>query len=260
MKKYIYIVIVLLVLSGAWYFLPGNDKQDENVIDKELEDILNATSTSSINDKPVIKIEPIEDDVAPVYSGQAIDEKGSDPILNAVNKETYDSYVNELSRLKDVLENDPLAVESWVRLGQIKKVFNNYTGARDAWEYVSSIIEPDALLSFNLANLYGFDLKDSKRAVEYYERALELDSDNYDYVIGTIDYYRTMDDKRNRINELIGVALSINPGDSSLLSYIGRYYQDIKNYDKAVEYYEKALQLDPNNEFLKSDLDKVRNM
>ena len=261
MKRYVIGLLGLVLIGGVVVLVYFKDKKidDSSKQIKALEDILSATSSSSLADKPIIKIEPA-DEVDPniFYKGQAINEPGNDKLLKEISKSVLDTYTKELERLNDALKSNPLDIESWMRLGQIKKVFNNYEGARDAFEYVKYIIEPNALLNYNLANLYGFDLKDSEKAIFYYEEALRLEPNNYNYVIGAIEFYRALNDKKSKVEELMQKAILLNSNDASLMAYIGRYYQDLGDKNKAIEYYEKALELSPGDAFIKSDIEKLK--
>ena len=103
----------------------------------------------------------------PKYTGRLLDEvrygQGfSDPGGDAVEKKRDDLKV-----LAAVLNANPMGsggVDDWIAVGVIKKFFNDFAGARDAWEYAGVLYPANALSFANLGNLYGFYLHNNIKA------------------------------------------------------------------------------------------------
>jgi tetratricopeptide (TPR) repeat protein len=81
--------------------------------------------------------------------------------------------------------------------------------------------------------------KDFEKALEYYQKTLDLDPNNPDaaYNSGLILF------GLNRIDEALASfekALSLRPDDPAYLEMAGRCYINQANFEKAIEYLEKA--------------------
>jgi tetratricopeptide (TPR) repeat protein len=126
----------------------------------------------------------------PLYTGQAIEELGDDPIHEQVPVEKLEEIQKELAKTRLVLQENADNFDAWMYIAQTKKFFNNYEGARDAWEY-AIFVEPEfGVAYFNLANLYGFYLEDEEKAEIYFTKAIQYDKGvPYPY-IGAVEYYK----------------------------------------------------------------------
>jgi len=257
MKKIIGLLLVIILVVIGVYFVYKNTGNDEVLTEEEkqeLEDILNATSTVSDSEDLAVELPEAEP-----YMGQDIEEIGNDPILEKFPKETVEKYVSELFLLREKLIEDNLNVNAWMRVAQLKKVFNNYIGARDAWEYVAYLAPNNATVQFNLAGLYGFYLKDYQKAEEKFELAIILEPRNTNYYINAADFYKNFyTEKKERAEEMLLKGVEEMPNDSSLLAYTADYYKSVGNIEKAISYFEKALELDPGNEGIRGEIEKLK--
>ena len=260
MKKIIVaaVVIALLVAGGFYYWAVWEEREPvlSEEEKKQLEEILNATSTASAEEiKPIIK----EINYLP-YQGQNIAEAGNSPIMSQFPADKVKQYKDELARLKSVLEKDPTDVEAWMKVGLLKKVFGNYVGARDAWEYaVNEFASNDATVLANLADLFGFYLGDKEKAEAYFERSIEADKNQTNVYINAADFYRNVyTEKEGEAEKTILQGLNNLPNDESLLIYLASYYRDKGDKKQAIEYYEKVLVVDPGNEAVKEEVVRLK--
>ncbi len=258
MKRLIIIVVVILLLAGGvYYFFWGRNGNNSALTSEErqsLEDIINATSTVPGEAKPIIK----QIDYLP-YKGQDIAEVGDDPIMGKFPEAVVKQYREELERLKGVLIKDPTDTAAWIKVGLLKKIFNNYIGARDAWEYaVEEFVPNEATTLAGLADLYGFYLKDFEQAEEYFRRAITADKNQTSVYVNAADFYRNVyTEKKGEAEKIILEGLNSLPNDESLLIYLASYYRDEGNKEKAVEYYEKVLAIEPGNEAVREEIGRL---
>ncbi|MEP7144698.1 MAG: tetratricopeptide repeat protein [Ferruginibacter sp.] len=97
-----------------------------------------------------------------------------------------------------------------------------------------------------LGNFYLKDKWDHNKAIELYKKALEQDLQNYTF----LDSIRQAFGKKEEIDKAIGYyekALAAYPNDPELYNELGRvYFEDKKDYNKAIEQVKKAIQIKKN--------------
>ncbi|MDD4761429.1 MAG: tetratricopeptide repeat protein [Candidatus Pacebacteria bacterium] len=258
MKKTL--IIFLIVILAVFIYLGGkflnSNKVQENNNFSELEEILNATSTAPQAEIKEIK-EDFENTFTP-YRGQDLSEIGNDAFIEKVPEKILNDSKAELARLKSSLEKNPENVDEWIKVGMIKKFYNNYIGARDAWEYAKYLNDTNSSVYYNLGNLYGMYLKNNVEGEENFKRALELEKGETSFYINFADFYRNFYiEKKAEAEAVIQEGLKNMPNDGSLLVYAGGYYEELGDKEKALLYYKKALDLDPDNQELKNEIEKL---
>jgi tetratricopeptide (TPR) repeat protein len=190
--------------------------------------ILNAKRTAIKEEVNIIPEAPENVEIPapslPSYKGDSIDNIGTDPIINTVSAATIEKYKKELTTLKDSLVKEPNNFDEWVQVGMIKKIFNNYSGARDAWEYACIVAPKNSIAYFNLGGLYGSYLHEFEKAELNYLRAIENDSKLAYLYLGLADFYWTFDvSKRDKADDIIRKGLEALPGDEALLQALQMY-------------------------------------
>jgi tetratricopeptide (TPR) repeat protein len=160
----------------------------------------------------------------PRYHGESITKIGNDPFIKQVPEDYINNYKKELAEIKNSLSEDPTSVDDWLRVGIIKKFFNNYEGAKDVWEYAKLVNPRHSTAYFNLGGLYSGYLHDIDMAEENYLEAVEIDPTLPYLYIGLAEFYRTFrpgsDDK---IDALILKGLEVLPGDAALSKALEDY-------------------------------------
>jgi tetratricopeptide (TPR) repeat protein len=258
MKKTL--IVFLIAVLAFFVYLGGkflkDNKAEENADFSELEEILNATSTM-----PQAEIKEIKNDSESTfmpYRGQDLSEIGNDAFIGKVPEKMLSDSKAELLRLKNDLEKNPENVDEWIKVGMIKKFYNNFIGARDAWEYAKYLNDTNSSIYYNLGNLYGMFLKDNTEGEANFKKALELEKGETSFYINFADFYRNFYvEKKAEAEGVIQEGLKNMPNDGSLLVYAGGYYKESGDKEKALLYYKKALALDPDNQELKSEIEKL---
>ena len=82
------------------------------------------------------------------------------------------------------------------------------------------------------------------KAIEYYEKAIELKSD--DEVYYNMGYVYCNKGNYDKAIECYEKAIELKPDKNEAYNNMGNTYYYKGNYDKAIEYYEKAIELKPN--------------
>ncbi len=135
-----------------------------------------------------------------------------------------DSYSTEqkkeiTNKIKDItafLKQDPNLFNEWLDLGLFRKSIEDYEGAREAWEYASTI-RPENSLSFgNLGVLYGYYLQNPTLAEKNYLKALENDPKLPYLYIRTADFYIEVMDNTEKARAVFERGVLEIPGDETL--------------------------------------------
>ncbi len=140
----------------------------------------------------------------------------------------------------------------------LKQYLGDYEGAIDAWQY-ANIIRPQNSLSFsNLAALYHFDLHEYDKAEKNYLISIANDPDDILTIRNLYELYFDALKDNAKAEALLLDAIENNPTVADLYALTGSFYQQTGNKEKAVEYYKKHLELNPNNEAVRRELQNLQ--
>lgn len=152
------------------------------------------------------------------------------PNEELTEEEVYDK---KIENYRNILSLDPYNLEAWEGLAILYEAKKEYEKALVCYEKATEIAPYDIDLWINVGNLYAAK-KEYERAIEYYEKAINLAPDHaIRKKIPLIKSYKKV--------------LEVKPDNINLLINMGYAYEYNKQYDEAVNCYEKALQIDPNN-------------
>lgn len=223
MKKLITAIslFVVAVVIMAWYWFDINTAEPvTSVSGGNL-----SVETEDNNPLPEINV-TVTPDVGslPLYKGRAIDDIGNDPFIQQVPPEYLQKYTVELADFKVSLARNPADADAWIRVGVLKKFFNDYLGARDAWEYAKVVNPWYSTAYYNLGDLYGWYLKDFPRAEENYLKAIEVDPTLAYLYISLAEFYNVVyKTKSAQAVEVIRRGLEVLPDDADLKKVLEYY-------------------------------------
>ncbi len=178
-----------------------------------------------------------------LYQGEAITSLNPDPAVAArVPEARLQQFHDDLAKLAASVNEDPLLIEDWLSIGFIKKFFNNYAGARDAWEYAKLVRPEDARVWHNLGMLYSLYLKVPGLAEQNLKAAIRLDPLEASYWTALADLYRYGTPPRLAAAvTVIQDAIKKLPDDLNLRTYFAELYVAQGEKARAIAEYEKAL-------------------
>ncbi|MFX1444695.1 MAG: tetratricopeptide repeat protein [Promethearchaeota archaeon] len=159
-------------------------------------------------------------------------------IISLIPDSTEDTTKEELNAKKienyrNILSLDPYNLEAWEGLALIYGANEEYEKALVCYEKATEIAPYDIDLWLNVGNLYAAK-KDYESAIEYYEKAINLAPDHaIRKNIPLIKSYKKV--------------LEVKQDDINIWMNMGYAYEYNKEYDEALNCYEKALEIDPNN-------------
>lgn len=144
---------------------------------------------------------------------------------------------------RNVLNDDPENASALNLLGMLIYQLGNYD---EALEYVNRAIDICEYAYFykNLGNIYmaKFDVQAAKNC---FERAKELEGEDFQILFSLAGIYKSLGDKEKAL-EYYEKVLKIQPGLIEVYCNLGNMYlDDPDNIDKAVNYFEMYLEKKP---------------
>lgn len=196
------------------------------------------------SEKPPEGTAPSSRFIAP-YQGELITLLNPDPVVVAQIPEVrLKKFESDLSELARRVSEDPSRLEDWLSIGFIKKFFNNYSGARDAWEYAKIVDPDDARVWYNLGVLYASYVNQPALAETNFKEAIRLDSLQSGYATALADFYRYRNpSKLAPAVRVVRDAISKLPHDPTLSSYLAGLYAQAGDTARAIAEYERAFAL-----------------
>lgn len=153
------------------------------------------------------------------------------------------------------IQADPNSFNDWITIGILKKQVNDFDGARVVWEKMAVIRPSSSLPVLNLANLYADFLNDPAKAESYYLMALKNSPDNIQIYTNLADLYKNkLKNKSDKVELLILEGLKNTDNNPSLLAYAGGYFKEIKDYPKALHYFELLYEQKPDDSTIKDEI------
>jgi tetratricopeptide (TPR) repeat protein len=89
-------------------------------------------------------------------------------------------------------------------------------------------------------------------------KALEIEPDNGAYLDSLGWYYFKKGEFSKALNELLHASERVHPADPTVFEHIGDAYRSVGNVGQALNYWQKALKLDPQNQGLSSKIDEAK--
>ena len=231
-NKKIQIIILILVILGAgfYFFNEFYNKQEQETFTVTLDEIA--------------EFKVIRQDL----TDEQIDKYKSE----------FEENVNE-----SMQSNEKFVFNALNRIGMIKKIMHDFNGAEKVWMYMIVHRPENSVVYFNLGNLYMEDLKDNEKAEKAFLLALENsanESANEQYYRGIVTFYTySYPEKKQEIEKILFNALEMEQYENSqtLMALLATYYQNNNQKEKAVEYWEKVLEIDPNNEAVMGEIKRL---
>lgn len=147
-----------------------------------------------------------------------------------------------------------------MEIGTIRKIVGDYRGAEAAWIKVGEI-SPNNSTSFgNLADLYANFLHDDNKAIENYEIAIQKSLGEVFNAVYVRNYYEFAIAKGDyeRAESILVTANATTPKNLDFIILLANFYDDQGDTKKAIEYFEKALEIDPEDQDVKAELNRLK--
>lgn len=173
---------------------------------------------------------------------------------------------NEKQKLKDEfnaalkeLEENPTSFWHLLQLSLVKKSFHDFEGSRDILIHMTKLFPTDEVAYANLGHLYWHELRDVKNAEAAFLKVIEVKPAEVRIYRDLADLYRyDYPAKKGEVDDVILRGLRANPKDAQLLGYLGLYYYEQGETKFAIDAYEQLVQVAPNNEQARLDLEDLK--
>ncbi|TSC83080.1 MAG: hypothetical protein G01um101419_280 [Parcubacteria group bacterium Gr01-1014_19] len=239
-KQLLLIVLSLLVIVGGGAGIYFGVFSEDPVVTSEEVPVVDGSQTGSTTDPEIVE------NSRPKYQGQALRFIGSDPVVKTLAAEIIAEKKVELNKFAEIAEKNPSDSLAWLKISEIKKFFNNYKGSVDALEYIKLTSPDDFLVNLNLGNLYGFYLKDYKRAEQNFANA--MNHSGGDQLVAAIsaladlykDFYK---EKYDQVDDLLLIGIEAIPSDVNLVMKLAFYYKEVNNKEGAIQSFERLLSM-----------------
>jgi tetratricopeptide (TPR) repeat protein len=137
-----------------------------------------------------------------------------DNVSEGVRKTTTE----KINKLTEELKKDNSFFSNWIELGLYRKSIGDYIGARDIWEFLS-VTSPQNSVSFrNLGDLYSYYLVDKQKAEENFLKAIEINPNEIEYYLKTMEFYRDVMKDVVKARQIIEQGINSNPASEELKS------------------------------------------
>lgn len=185
-----------------------------------------------------------------------IDEDLTEEEINRY-QERFDSAVQEAQTIDDF-------VNPWLEIGSIKKAVGDYEGAEAAWLQANEIRPGNSTSFGNLADLYTNFLVDYEKAIPMYETAIANSQGeflNTQFYRRYYEFYLYHLKDYEKTEELLLQGIKDNPADSELVILLAQFYFEQRDdVAKAIEYYEKAYVLDPDDTRVEDEIKRLKSL
>ena len=125
-----------------------------------------------------------------------------------------------------ILKSDPKRTDIWLQLGLNRKIGSDFTGAIEAWDYVTAVASgaTRSVAYGNLGDLYMYFLKDFPKAELNFKQAIVLNPQNIDYYRTLYYLYRDVyKQNTSAAGDILKQGLKANPDNSDLIELQAEY-------------------------------------
>lgn len=177
-----------------------------------------------------------------------------------LSEEKKTEYQEKFENRAEIFLNNPEGAEAFwplIAMAQIKELVEDYQGAVQALLWAVDLQPKSYLANGNLANLYFRHYHDFAQAEKYYLKAIEPDdSKTITYYFDLHEIYRYFYKQETTLAEdILKQGLERYPQATDLMAILAHYYNDLGQEEKAREYYQKILEINPDSQVAKKGLE-----
>lgn len=176
------------------------------------------------------------------------------------SREQIDTLFNRLRELDQILKDDPDDYESILKMAGFLKMLREYEDAMKVYHQAIKAYPGFGAAYAELADIYVYPLGQYDQAVDYYQKAIEFSPYRSDYYRWLADLYVSQfPEKKSEIESLILAGVEETETNAEpFYNYLITFFQREGNLDKAIEYAEKSLAINPDNDIYRQILDELR--
>lgn len=137
---------------------------------------------------------------------------------------------------------DPNNKDAYLKLAEISIAVND---SKRALDYIDKVMKIDDLepKAYFMRGIVLLQIGDTIHGIRNFQEAINVDQDFFDAHLKLGLLYL---DKRNKLAvDYFNNALNIEPGNPEVTYYLGMYFQETGNYEKAIQIYQTILDNNP---------------
>lgn len=178
----------------------------------------------------------------PKYLGRPVGELAADQaVVSKIPAEVYETSKKQLAELAAAIAKNPGDTDLWMQVAGIRHFYHDYLGERDIYEYLNQFAPFLSVPFYNLANLYGYYLKEPHKAIPKYQSALAAEPSNESFYTGFADFYREVLGDLPAAERVLLAGAAKLPTEPNLYLSLATVYRAKGDVPRAVASYERAL-------------------
>jgi len=169
----------------------------------------------------------------------------------------------EFDQAKAILEKNPKDPNALITIAQVKYAVQDLMGAEKAYLAALELQPTNTLILNNLGDIY-YQQKEYQKSEEMFLRIIDSNPKwiNAYRILSSIYRYH-IKDKYQDVEEILLKGIEKNKeltGEAPVdfYSMLGVFYQETGQKEKAIEAYEKVLELDPTNEGARIEIERLK--
>jgi len=211
------LIIFILILVGVSFYI-YRDVSPEDTSDNGDE---SATTTVNVGGLEVSSIGGAKLDIVPID----VSDREELPTLrrpvrvpNSWSPDAKEIITKKINDAISDLNKNPNDFSRWLDLAIFWKTIDDYEGAREVWEFLTTVAPSDAISFGNLGDLFGFYLKDSQKAEYYFLQAIEKSPAEAGLYYRTAEFYRDILGDKSKALAIVERGLKEIPNEASLVA------------------------------------------
>ena len=156
-------ILIFLATGGLWYYIYSDISASKVPMTQESESMENTLLGTAVEAVEGIETEEYGENSPVLGDNPNIsfpDLEREIVFYDDTTPEAQEKITKKIEDITQVLKANNDAFIYWIELGQYWKLIGDYEGTRDAWEYAGAIRPRNSLSFGNLADLYGYYIKD----------------------------------------------------------------------------------------------------
>lgn len=231
-KRVVLLGLIVIVLLVGLYFVIKNSgdekisKDGTNQISTTTDTTLNSTTTKIVDlgngivavGKGDFKIQQITDNSTINFPKPLPDLNRKVVFSTNVNEEVKSLILSKIEDSKNILKENPTSLSSWLDLGIYHKMAGDINGAIIYFDYAGKLA-PSTFMPFaNLADLYGYYVKDFPKAETNFNLAIANSKDQSFSYFKFAEFYRDVLNDKQKALEVVERGLKAIPNNKELLA------------------------------------------
>ena len=178
-----------------------------------------------------------------------------------ISQSDQEKYTQRFEQAKSMIQQNANILDPWLELGIVKKLAGDYRGAEAVWLKANELRPKNSTSFGNLADLSSNFLNQYDKAEQSYLTAIANSTGetiNISYSRSYYDFALNYLKDGAKAEQILLAAIERNPKSVELHILLGQFYRDSGDKAKALTYFKKALALDPTDELVQQEIQKLK--